>query len=265
MKQLLIIILSILLFNSCLSDDKQECVDTTTTTKNEIENSTINSNSSSNTSTIKDANPGIITNSYKGTGYDLYVYTPNKLNYHLTNKRPEFTPNNYLSVAGAFTDSDLKSTSGTLIIDGKTIFKNNNPKLSGGCIIGNNSIKIIDKTNNIDSLIKSVSYNHESYFQQALLVYKNKSIVWNLKHGNLKVQRRALIEFNNQFSICESSGGVDVETFTLDLIKLGVKNAIYLDMGGWSEGWYKSVDGKQIRIGGENNSKSQINWLYLSK
>lgn len=265
MKYLLIITISILLFNSCGSDNKQKSLDINTKSQNGIDETTKNLDSSSSTSLIIDVNPGIMVNSYPGNGYDLYVYTPNKLYYHLTNKRPGFNPNNYLSVAAAFTDSDLISTSGKLIIDGETIFKNNNPTLSGGCIIGNNSIKIIDKTNNIDSLIKSVSNNHESYFQQALLVYKNKSIVWNLDHGDLKVQRRALIEFNNQFSICESSGGVDVETFTLDLIKLGVKNAIYLDMGGWSEGWYKSVDGKQISIGGKNASKSQINWLYLSK
>lgn len=193
------------------------------------------------------------------------VYTPNKLKYHLTNKRPENTPSNYLSVAAAFTDKDLKSTTGKLIIDGETIFKNNNPKLSGGCIIGNNSIKIIDKTNNIDSLGKSVLNNHESYFQQALLVYNNKSIVWNLPNAELKIKRRALIEFNNQFSICESDGGLDIKRFQVALINIGVKNAIYLDMGSWSEGWYKSVDGKQISIGGNNASKSQINWLYLSE
>ena len=196
----------------------------------------------------------------------MYVYTPNKLNYHLTNKRPEFNPNNYLSVAAAFTAKDYISTSGLLILEGNTIFKLFHDSLTGGCIIGEKSIKIVTQIENIDSLKKSIITNRESYFQQALLVYKNKLIKWNQPNGDKKVQRRALIEFNNQFSICESSAGVDVETFTLDLIKLGVKNAIYLDMGGWSEGWYKSVDGKQIKIGDNFSSTLlQTNWIYLSE
>jgi hypothetical protein len=211
------------------------------------------------------AEPGIITNKYKGSICDLYVYTPHKLTYHLTNKRPTFTNNNYLSVAAAFTAEDYKSKSGMLIIEGNSIFNSYNDSLTGRCIIDGSSIRILDYVKNIDSLKSKIITNKESFFQQALLVYNKKPVKWNLKHGPDKLQRRALIEFNNQFSICESSTGVDIETFTLDLIKLGVKNAIYLDMGGWSEGWYKSVDGKQIGIGGKNASKSQINWLYLSE
>jgi len=266
MNHLLITTISILLFHSCTSDnsqggcnDKLEPIASITETSNELKPSIANQST-------KDAEPGIITQSYDGGVCKILVYTPNKLKFNLTNKRPENTPNNYLSVAAAFTDKDLKSTTGKLIIDGETIFKNNNPKLSGGCIIGNNSIKIIDKTNNIDSLSKAVFNNHESYFQQALIVYNNKGIVWNLPNGDLKVKRRALIEFNNQFSICESASSLDIKKFQEALIDIGVKNAIYLDMGSWSEGWYKSVDAKQIKIGDNFSSTHlQTNWIYLSE
>jgi hypothetical protein len=57
-----------------------------------------------------------------------------------------------------------------------------------------------------------------------------------------------------------------IDDFIQSLIFLGYEQAIYLDMGSWSEGWYRNDENEIIRIG--NNWKSshlQTNWLVIRK
>jgi hypothetical protein len=57
-----------------------------------------------------------------------------------------------------------------------------------------------------------------------------------------------------------------IDEFIKGLIELDYQQAIYLDMGSWSEGWYKDDSNNVIRIG--NNWKSshlQTNWLVIRK
>jgi hypothetical protein len=50
------------------------------------------------------------------------------------------------------------------------------------------------------------------------------------------------------------------------LISNNIKNAIYLDMGTYSEGWYKNDDGKINTIGEDmKNTDKQSNWIVYEK
>jgi hypothetical protein len=213
---------------------------------------------------VVEADPGIITTCYSNEFCKLFVYTPNKLNFHLTNKKPPYIDNIYFSTAAALTLDYNGNICGLFIVDGNEVSPDNE-KYTGGCIITNESIEIIN--NNVFDLDykNSVIKNKGSYFENALLIDKCNPIEWNLPNGDQPRQRRAIIEINDKFSICESNNAIDIKTFQKALIKIGVENAIYTDMGGWSDGWYKSIDGKQVKIGEVSEfTKFQTNWLYLS-
>lgn len=59
-------------------------------------------------------------------------------------------------------------------------------------------------------------------------------------------QFRALCDRNNQLCIIESAGPVQFGTFISSLLSLGVSEALYLDMGGWSFSWYRDKNGEVV-------------------
>jgi hypothetical protein len=79
-------------------------------------------------------------------------------------------------------------------------------------------------------------------------------------------QRRALVELAGQrFVVVESmSDSLTMQQFGEDLLELGAYNALYLDMGDWDEGWYKT--GKQVVKLGHRRTETgrQSNWLVLT-
>ncbi len=81
-------------------------------------------------------------------------------------------------------------------------------------------------------------------------------------------QRRALVIFaNGKTEVIESQNAILLQTFADDLATLGVKNALYTDMGGWDEGWYKPNKSTDIAIIGQMRSHTnrQSNWLVFTQ
>jgi hypothetical protein len=54
---------------------------------------------------------------------------------------------------------------------------------------------------------------------------------------NSKLHMRVIAKIENETFIIESDSNIESEIFISTLIKMGVSDAIYLDMGSWSEGW----------------------------
>ena len=54
---------------------------------------------------------------------------------------------------------------------------------------------------------------------------------------------------DNSFCICQSKERLTIQDFQKALVDAGVENAVYLDMGGWSEGWYKNAYDEKMVIG----------------
>ena len=132
------------------------------------------------------------------------------------------------------------------------------------CIIAENSINIESSKVINDSLLQNVIVQKKSLFQQTLLLKNGEIIDCNLFGSNSNL-RRALIEFeDNTFFVAESSRNVTITEFQKALKEIGAMDAINLDMGSWSEGWYKNFDGS-IKIG-ENflNTHRQTNWIIYS-
>jgi hypothetical protein len=77
--------------------------------------------------------------------------------------------------------------------------------------------------------------------------------------------RRALVtRAGGAFAIVESTSPVELARFADDLVRLGATYAMNLDMGGWSEGWYRRTNGTIARLGDDfRATERQTNWLVL--
>ena len=64
----------------------------------------------------------------------------------------------------------------------------------------------------------------------------------------------------------ESRKPISIQEFQESLLKIGAVNAIYLDMGSYSEGWYKNYDRRKVVIGEKmTDTDKQTNWLIYKE
>jgi hypothetical protein len=189
---------------------------------------------------------------------DLKLFNPNNLNICIYSKRPQKNGKTHLVVPAAFTKPNNK-IDGLFIENGTLINSNVNEELNGICIISNNKLKI-GRYNPL--IINEVISKKQSLFQQVLLVFDSKIVECELFRSDLNL-RRALVEINNQFFLIESKKRVSILDFQNLMISKHVKNAIYLDMGTYSEGWYKN-ENKTYAIGETmTQTYRQSNWLVF--
>ncbi len=194
-------------------------------------------------------------------GHSYNIYDVSSYDLMLTADRPKTQEiSNEFCVPVAFT-SKQQTIEGKFI--GSGIDNGSKPnKRTGYAVLNKNKVKFyLTDSINEPALTKEAIASKGSLFQQDLLVYRNRIIPTNL-FGTARIQCRALAEMNNGFSIIESATPITISEFQDALIALKVTNAIYNDMGSWSEGWYRAKDNSIVKIG--NNHKStdkQTNWL----
>lgn len=76
---------------------------------------------------------------------------------------------------------------------------------------------------------------------------------------------RALCEFDGKLCVIDSYGFVNFRKFVADLAKIGVTNAIYMDMGeGWNYSWWRHSSGMAVEIH-EIESGYTTNWITFYK
>ena len=199
-----------------------------------------------------------------GKPCDLHLFFPILLNIQLCDARPDKTDANYLCVPAAFTQLINNKIDGVFIVKGKEIGTNINTTLTGACILSSEKIEIIGLKQISPELKNKIIKNKKSLFQQTLLVQNKKAYAYKTLPTN-KFKRRALIEIDGTFCIAETEKAISISEFQNLLVSVGAINAIYLDMGSWSEGWYKNEENKIVTIG-ENmsNTKRQSNWIVYS-
>jgi hypothetical protein len=194
----------------------------------------------------------------------LHMYHPKQLNINLVNKRPVFNQSTYMVVPAAYTDKQNR-IDGLCFLNGNKVASNINTNLTGFCMLRNNTIEIKPLKELTPTLQQSIVTNKATLFQQSLLVLNGQLIPCNL-FGNTRNKRRALVKFKNSYCIAESVNPLAIADFQKALIKIKAISAFNLDMGSWSEGWYKNKQGNQVKIGDYMSSTSQqTNWLVLSK
>ncbi len=97
-----------------------------------------------------------------------------------------------------------------------------------------------------------------SFFRQYPSVDNGKMVPNNPENLSF---RRALCAYDDKICIIVSTNRVLMNDFSAALVKLGVRNAIFL-VGSTEDGWYRSEDGKITRLG-KKYAKNNPNINYL--
>lgn len=169
-----------------------------------------------------------------------------------------------LCIPAAFT-----STTGTVVgifaVNGEVGNREQISKSIGGILkIVDGEFKIFpsDKGERFTQrFIDSLKTERASLFQQFQLVENGVASKFKDKRH---FQMRAIGKFASRLeAVIESDSAIDFKTFNSDLVGMGVKDAIYTDMGAWDEGWYRNPKTSKVVPIGKDRSKTQkqTNWI----
>lgn len=199
------------------------------------------------------------------TQYRFARYVPQNAHYHFQRVKPDSNNTNLLmSVVAAFTSKAPEHVVGTSVSNGKKRIYPTDAE-TAYCLIVGEEVKIEALEPNHKSAIETAVKQKGDYFQQMLLIENAEAKSCEI-FKNRATFRRALAQKEGETHLVESLDRMTIEDFTNTLISFGYEQAIYLDMGSWSEGWYRNEGNEIIRIG--NNWKSshlQTNWLVIRK
>lgn len=197
--------------------------------------------------------------------YSYIRYTPENAQYHFQRVKPDSNDANILmSIVAAFTSKRPEHVVGTSVSYGKKKVYPTDAE-TAYCLIINDEVTIEPLENNKSFAIERAVKQKGDYFQQMHLIYNGEAQQCEI-FKNRATFRRALVQKDYETSIIETLERMTIDEFINGLISLEYKQAIYLDMGSWSEGWYKDYENNIVRIG--NNWKSshlQTNWLVIRK
>lgn len=183
--------------------------------------------------------------------------------------RPALTDANVmLSVPGTYT-SPAGKPEGYVVLNGTIVQSRERQGWNGAAFFRTDGTLSIFETNNGKVLtkdyLKTVERDGGSLVQGHLLVHDGIS---QKLLPQTPYQRRALVVFREgRVAIIESVDLLDLSSFAEDLIELGAVDAMNLDMGQWSEGWYTDpATGKRVTIGYLNGAtEKQSNWITFEK
>jgi hypothetical protein len=199
------------------------------------------------------------------TQYRFARYVPQNAHYHFQRVKPDSNNTDLLmSVVAAFTSKAPEHVVGTSVSNGKKRIYPTDAE-TAYCLIIGEEVKIEALSENHKSAIETAVKQKGDYFQQMLLIENAEAKSCEI-FKNRATFRRALAQKEGETHLVESLDRMTIDDFIQSLIFLGYEQAIYLDMGSWSEGWYRNDENEIIRIG--NNWKSshlQTNWLVIRK
>ncbi|WP_046242391.1 hypothetical protein [Hymenobacter terrenus] len=202
-------------------------------------------------------------------GHQYSLFYPQNLTIQVVTSRPDAADSQYqLSAAAAYTDLETDQPLDLLVCNGRVLQARASVGFLDGVltIVGTHyTISRIPKGQSPPSVqVENVRRQQGTLLLQELLVYQGKN---QRPNGGSVFQRRALVEFaDHRFAVVEDLSDYSMmKQFGDDLIELGAKNALYLDMGGWDEGWYK-VGSQIVKLGHRRTETArQSNWLVFVK
>lgn len=151
-----------------------------------------------------------------------------------------------LCVEAAFTGEllkDFKSTNigGDYVIDG-IFHKGYKCTANTGFLYADKTVFTISSSEHCSKWIEKAQKNHGTVFQQILIIHNGKKVYKEtpIKPATSNIYRSACIMNDGNFAVIQSKERVSLSDFIESLIKIGVSDALYLDMGrGWNYGWYR--------------------------
>lgn len=114
--------------------------------------------------------------------------------------------------------------------------------------------------------LKLAGKNGGMGFAQNMIIFNFKKLRLFRKDKPRNIYR-ALCELKGKLCILESQNLMAYSDYVKELKKLGVKHALYLDMGaGWNYSWYRDAKGSSHVLHPQNqNSMYQTNWIVFRK
>lgn len=195
----------------------------------------------------------------------FYQKTPN-IKLTLTRSSKD-DPNILLAVPGTYTSPQNKAE-GFVIFNGKIIQDKERQGWDGAAVFKDGRVDIL-QTDKGKTLTRETM---KSYAGQGLSLIQAHLLVMNGAAQSFKdqplYQRRALAIFaTGEQVIVESTLALELNQFAEDLVSLGVNKAVNLDMGAWSEGFYRDPSDQHIVSIGYSKSATdrQSNWIIFEK
>lgn len=175
-----------------------------------------------------------------------------------------------LCVEAAFTGELLKefkttNVAGDYVIDGR-FRKGYKCRANTGFLYADKDNYVISSSKNCSEWIKKAKADGGSLFQQVLIVQNGRNVYGGkpIKPGSLNIYRSACIMNDSSFAVIQSKSIMALKDFIASLIKMGVRDAIYLDMGGgWNYGWYRPTEASEPVKLFRYRTTYQTNWLVI--
>lgn len=173
-----------------------------------------------------------------------------------------------LCMAAAFTDQRMEpfaysNICGTYIADSKVRNKNVQPTINIDASFAYwNDSSYFSKGK--DTALLDSAINHDGVF------FMQKHVLCNGDRGMMNLTRstiyRVLAKYNGKLCVIQSAMPMPYQSFVDGLVRIGVKDAIYLDMGGWNYSWYRDYKGDVTELFPiSNDTKYQTNWIVFKR
>lgn len=178
----------------------------------------------------------------------------------------ENDPTVLLSVPGTYT-SPTDTVEGYVVLDGKIVQQKERQGWDGAVIFKSGGIEI-RQTNGGRTLTKdalaTLAAEGASLIQVHLLV--KDGVSQHFKEQTPTLRRALAVMKDGGPAVIESRDFLDLNAFAALLMELGARDAVNLDMGSWSAGWYRGTDGRSVPIGyPHENAKRQTNWIVMTE
>lgn len=197
----------------------------------------------------------------ENTRGNLKIYKTNGLGIDFETNRPQVKDKKIkFCIPAAFT-SPKNEVVGAFINQGKVMHTQVSTGLNGGLAIYNDKVEFISTGDSLANILERVKSLNGDFFQQCLLIYKSTPVPCHL-FGERKIRCRAIALLHDEIVIIESKVSMGINAFTMELIGIGVQDALYTVMGPWSEGWYRRNDNTIVPIGNNRYSTArQTSWI----
>lgn len=198
------------------------------------------------------------------SGTRVRILRPERPNVRLTLTRPDAADRAVLlAVPGTYT-SPQDTVEGYVVLDGQIVRAKERQGWDGAVLFKDGGIAILqtDRGRTLTrAFLAQVAADGASLVQVHLLV---KDAVAQPFKEQPATFRRALAVIDGGPAVVETLDPIDLDGFAALLVTLGARDAANLDMGTWSEGWYRAADGSRRILGiPHENAARQSNWVVF--
>ena len=110
--------------------------------------------------------------------------------------------------------------------------------------------------------MSAAAKNGGTAFAQNMIIFNGEAQPRYRSNSNIY---RALCELDGKLCVIQSDEEIRYSEFVDMLMAAGVTHALYLDMGGWREGWYRVKEDADITYLCQKENKFYTNWITFYK